>query len=223
MIQMKKLNKRGSTTMALILFVAAMAVSMQFLALGTTQNQTIARHAEQIENVYNYGSLAEMIADAVDLSFDDYQVRAPRDVLSGINSYLTMSEELRGKFIVGVDEYSLFTPTELIQNASPSGGEAGKFIKKLIESPTLKMSVTVSNLFVPDINAEGNVLNFTSGDKIYFEPYIIEVTVSDVATTVIKSWEVRGVYADIAINSSEVILKPNFSAEVMKPRESLYS
>lgn len=222
-MQMKRLNKRGSTTMALILFVAAMAVSMQFLALGTTQNQTIARHAEQVENIYSYGSLAEMIADSVDMSFDDYQVKAPRDVLSGINSYMTMSEELRGQFITGLDEYTLFTPTELLQNSAPAGGEAGKLIKKLIESPTLKMSVTVSNLFVPDVNAEGNVLNFTSGDKIYFEPYIIEVTISDVATTVTKSWEIRGVYADIAINSSQVTLKPNFSAEVMRPRESLYS
>ncbi len=220
---MKRVNKRGSMTMAFLLFVMIMGVSMQFMLLGNSQNQAIARHSEQFECIYSYGALADIIGGKAQETFSQYRVKAPKDNLSGINAYATMAGDLRGKFIIGLNEYALFTPEQLIQNSSPVDESTGKFLMKLLQKPSLRMSILVEDLFVPDLNSDGNILNYVSGDKLYFKPYTIEVTVSDVMTTVIKTWEVRGVYADISISGSEVIMRPNFSQSVMLPRSSLYS
>lgn len=220
---MKRFNRRGSVTMALILFVAVMAVSMQFLQLGVTLKQNTSRHGQQLENLYNYDSLGELLASAIQQSFKGYQVSYTQDTLSGVTSYLLMSQELRGKFITGDDTYSLFSVEELIQNVTPVNGDTGKFIKDLVDSPGLHIQLRVSNLFIPNPASELNVLEFKSGDKLMYEPYQIEVTITGRGTSVSKSWEVRGVYADIAFSQQKIVLQPNFSQAVVRPRSGIFN
>ncbi len=211
---MKRFNKHGSVTMSFVMFVVIMMVSMQFLVLGSSQKQTISRHSKQLENIYSYEALASVAAKKVQNSFSQYQVKAPRDNLSGTIAYSNMAEDLRMKFIRGSNEYILSSPDQLIQ--SPHA-------QKILQKQSFKMSILVEDLFKPDLRSDKNILNYASGDKLYFKPYTIEITASDMATAVTKTWKVSGVYADITVSASDVVMTPNFSQVVMRPSSSSYS
>ena len=218
-----KINKKGSSTLGMIIFVAIMMVSLQFLSLITTQGQTVARHQEQTTNIYTYGSVAEILTRGVQQSFTEYRVSIPKTMLSGIDVYQQLSEDLRGKFIEGLDEYVLYTPEQLLQQTSGGNGTVATFIGDLLDDKSFTMDVRVEDLFVPDLYSPDNVLNFTTGDKLYFKPYRIAVEVRGISTSVTRVWEVRGVYADISVTDTTVTLTPNFSSMVMRVRESLYT
>lgn len=218
-----KINKKGSSTLGMIIFVAIMMVSLQFLSLITTQGQTVARHQEQTTNIYTYGSVAEVLTRGVQQSFTEYRISIPKTMLSGIDVYQQLSEDLRGKFIEGLDEYVLYTPEQLLQQTSGGNGTVATFIGDLLDDKSFTMDVRVEDLFVPDLYSPDNVLNFTTGDKLYFKPYRIVVKVQGISTSVTRVWEVRGVYADISVTDTTVTLTPNFSSMVMRVRESLYT
>lgn len=218
-----KINKKGSSTLGMIIFVAIMMVSLQFLSLITTQGQTVARHQEQTTNIYTYGSVAEVLTRGIQQSFTEYRISIPKTMLSGIDVYQQLSEDLRGKFIEGLDEYVLYTPEQLLQQTSGGNGTVATFIGDLLDDKSFTMDVRVEDLFVPDLYSPDNVLNFTTGDKLYFKPYRIVVEVQGISTSVTRVWEVRGVYADISVTDTTVTLTPNFSSMVMRVQESLYT
>lgn len=218
-----KINKRGSSTLGLIVFIATMIISLQFLSLVATQGQTVARHQEQTTDIYIYGSVAEILTRGVQRSFNDYRVSVPRTLLSGIDVYQQLCQDLRGKFIVGLDEYSLYTPEKLLQQTSGGDGTVAAFVRNLLSDNSFVMDVCVEDLFVPDLYSIDNVLNFDTGDKLYFKPYRIVVEVRGISTSVRRVWEIRGAYADISVTNTSVTLTPNFSSIVMRVQESLYN
>lgn len=218
-----KINKRGSSTLGMIIFVAIMIVSLQFLSLITTQGQTVARHQEQTTDIYTYGSVAEILTRGVQQSFTEYRVSIPKTMLSGTDVYQQLCQDLSGKFIEGLDEYVLYTPEQLLQQNSGGNETVAAFVRDLLDDRSFTMTVRVEDLFVPDLYSPDNVLNFTTGDKLYFKPYRIAIQVQGVSTSVKRVWEVRGVYADISVSDTTVTLTPNFSKMVMRVRESLYS
>lgn len=208
--------------MSIVIFVAVMVVSLQFLNLASTQRSTVARHASQVEDIYNFNSVSEILANAVMRTLKSYQVTAPKTMLSGIGVYQDLAEELRGKFITGDREYTLFSPEELIYSNTPSDGSVAEYIVKFLEDSSKFMQVSVDNLFVPDLNSSGNVLNFKTGDRIYFAPFTIQVDISNVSSSLTKQWEVRGAYARIEVTDTEIKLLPVFDDTVIKPMETLF-
>lgn len=220
---MKYLNKKGSISLAIILFIEIMIISAQLLSLASTQRTTVKRHSKQLENVYIYSALSEIVARGVQNSFKQYQVSTPKTILSDINIYQELSQDLRGKFIVGIDEYILYNSNQIIQDNMPADTNSMELITKILRDPTVKIQIHVEELFSPNLHSSENIFNFTNGDKIQYNPYKIKISISGKSINLIRIWEVRGLYSDIIITNDKIILKPNFSGIVMRLQETLYS
>ncbi len=211
-----KLNKKGSMSLALVLFVMVMLCGYSWVTIGTATSANMLRHQKQIENIYTYTSVSEMVSDTVLNQLGGYSVQLGRNSLQGIETYRTLTSNLAGTFADGNGDYRLFTEQELVTLSMPTAGEPAKFMSDIVSKANFSISVNLRNLFIPDFASDDNKLDFATGDHFNVEAFTIGVTVKDKSTKVYKEFEVRNVRCDVAMTNDTITLRPVFSDAVMR-------
>lgn len=201
-------NKRGSISLIVLLSVVVMMTGWIMLSMANTALVNSTRHRKQLENVYTYESVSDLVASTIIRQLDSYNATAPRTLMQDISVYETIASEIQGHFISGDGAYTLFSTSELLGVAMPNDRESAAFVADIRDNPKLQIKVKITNLFVMDTTAN-NLLNFGTGDYFYCKPITLVVNVSDGATTIDKAYELKNVKFDVTMTNTLTTLAPS--------------
>lgn len=208
---MKKL-KKGNTLVIILLLFAVMSFSGVALTSQSAERAHMRRQQQQIENIYTYQAIADIVTQDLQRTIQTQQVSYPRTPMQNGTTVFDMLSDLKSAYVDSSESVICYTPEQLASIAMPTGAKAATYYTKTIDKSAYRLDAKILSLYtIP----QDTIVELVDGTIIPLDPYTIQVTAGDGAFSYTANYQVRGVVMTLKVTPYNLILKPDFSGAVI--------